>query len=147
MHCKLLRKIYTHYIKNEMRFCVEFAVDLCVCLCVYVYVCVCLSTSGSEIQIRVYSVWKEVVFYRRYTRHSQRNKHPKAQSDCSQLQDFFCFVFVKKQLIWNLPYAFFLSLSIVFLFCFNSCHFTFPYFTIYVTRSNIKQLRHKLLNT
>lgn len=97
-------------------FCVEFAVCLiyiCVCVCVYgtkllpctdmgvcvcVFVCTCmLSTSGSEIQIRV-CLESSLLGY---TRHSQRNKLPKAQSsfsvsvlfaarcaDCSQFQDF-----------------------------------------------------------
>lgn len=59
---------------------------VCVCMVLLLHaliwmcncVCVCfLSTSGSEIQIRVFL--KSSLLG--YTRHSLRNKHPKAQSD------------------------------------------------------------------
>lgn len=90
-----------------------------VCMCMYV----CLSTSGSEIQIRV--CLKSSLLG--YTRHSQRNKHPKAQSSfsflfcCSLLRDVLIvlnfkifFLFIKKLLIWNLPYIFLYCFFLVF---------------------------------
>lgn len=39
-----------------MRFCVEFAVDLCVCLCVYVYVCVSINFRFRDSDPRVFRV-------------------------------------------------------------------------------------------